>query len=265
MNYPLSATKLLDYQRCPQAYYFKYERGIKPNLFFKSQLLGKVLHAALAKIYGDWSYESPIPNISWIRFCWERVSGELTPELSAQGLEILEGYYYQFIKTLPVLRKPVAVEGKIKAQLNFCNLDFKVTGRYDRLDYLDEGLELIDYKTSRKVPTFEPDGIDLQLGLYYLALEQRYQKSLKQLSLIYIIPGELVTFQATPYHKQQAELIIGKLAIKLREDEDWEPVTGEHCKQCSYTRYCPAMSESPEPLPETAKNQRPLQLSLGLD
>jgi hypothetical protein len=44
----------------------------------------------------------------------------------------------RFIKTLPVLRKPVAVEGKIKAQLNLCNLEFKVTGRYDRLDYLYE-------------------------------------------------------------------------------------------------------------------------------
>ncbi|WP_413168058.1 PD-(D/E)XK nuclease family protein [Capilliphycus salinus ALCB114379] len=120
-------------------------------------------------------------------------------------------------------------------------------------------------KPEKKIPNFEPSEIDLQLGLYYLALEQRYQKSLVQLSLIYLQQGELIVFQATPRHKQQAELIIGGLAVKLRADEDWEPVPGNHCKQCSYTRYCPAMSEFPEPLPKTARQRPPLQLTLGLD
>lgn len=265
MVYPLSATKLLDYHRCPQAYYFKYERGLKANAFFKSPLLGKALHRALARIYGDWNYTEPIPRIDWIHLCWQRVNNELTPELSAQGLEILEAYYYQYIATLPALRKPVAVEGKIQARLNLCNLEFKITGRYDRLDWLDDGLELIDYKSSRKIPQFEPDEIDLQLGLYYLALEQRYKKSLQQMSLIYLQLGEPIVFEATPRHKRQAELTIGQLAVQLRTDQEWEPIPGHHCERCSYTGYCPAITDSPEPLPETAREQRPLQLTLGLD
>jgi putative RecB family exonuclease len=265
MLYPLSATKLLEYHRCPQAYYFKYERGLKANAFFKSPLLGKALHAALARIYGEWNYTEPLPNLDWIHFCWQRVNNELTPDLSAQGLEILEAYYYQYIAILPALRKPLAVEGKIQARLNLCNIEFKISGRYDRLDWLDDGLELIDYKTSRKIPQFEPDEIDLQLGLYYLALEQRYKKSLVQMSLLYIQLGEPITFEASPEHKQQAELTIGGLAAQLRTDSEWEPIPGHHCDRCSYTPYCPAMTASPEPLPKSAKDQRPLQLTLGLD
>lgn len=265
MVYPLSATKLLDYHRCPQAYYFKYERGLKANAFFKSPLLGKALHAALAKIYGDWNYTEPLPGLNWVHRCWEAVNGELTPELSAEGLEILEAYYHQYIATLPALKKPVAVEGKIQARLNLCNLEFKITGRYDRLDWLGDGLELIDYKTSRKIPQFEPDEVDLQLGLYYLALEQRYQKSLLQMSLIYLQFGEPITFEASPEHKHRAELTIGELAAQLRTDCHWEPTPGDHCDRCGYTAYCPAMTESPEPLPQTAKERHPLQLTLGLD
>lgn len=262
MAYHLSATKLQEYDRCPQAYYFKYERGLKTPVFFRTPVLGKALHAALAKIYWDWNYSEPKPPIEWIRTCWQRCHSELSPELREYGLEVLENYYYEFIATLSKLRRPVAVEGRISAQLQFCQVNFKITGRYDRLDWLEEGLELIDYKTNQTIKPFEPDEVDLQLGLYYLALEQRYPNSLRRLTLLYIILGEQVTFDVTPEHREHAIATIGELATQLRTDLDWEPCPGEHCRHCGYVQYCSAVTENPEPLPENTSHRPPLQLAL---
>ncbi|HLO49948.1 MAG TPA: PD-(D/E)XK nuclease family protein [Kamptonema sp.] len=264
MPYPLSATKLQDYHRCPKSYYFKYERGLKNKSFFVPPALGKALHAALAKIYWNWDYLDALPKPIWISQCWESASSNLSSELQALGSEILENYYRQFMAPLISLRKPLAVEGKIQAILNFCNIDFKITGRYDRLDWFEDGLELIDYKSTKTMPTFDADEIDLQIGLYYLVLEQKYHQSLKQMSLLYLQLGEAIVFEATPEHKQQVEATIGELAVQLRADIEWEPNPGAQCTRCTYTRYCPAVTDPPDPLPDAAKEQGHLQLSLEL-
>lgn len=263
MAYPLSATKLQAYRRCPQAYYLRYELGLKNAAFFGSAALGTALHQALAQIYQDWNYMEPLPELSWIHQCWDQHSSSLSPGQADEGKEILEGYYYQFIAGEIALKRPLAVEGKIQGQLQAENLEFRISGRYDRLDYLEDGLELIDYKSTKDVKLPDPAEIDLQIGLYYLALEQRYRQSLKRLSLLYLRAGEKVSFDASAEHKQLVQATISELALQQRTDREWEPTPGEHCARCTYTRYCPAQG-NPELLPNSTKNSRQMQLVLNL-
>jgi putative RecB family exonuclease len=264
MAYQLSASKLQTYHRCPQAYYFRYELGLKNATFFGSAALGTALHQALAQIYRDWSYTEPVPQLDWIRHCWQQHCGSLSPAQVEEGKEILENYYQNFIAGEVGMRRPLAVEGKIQGRLQVANLEFAIAGRYDRIDYLESGLELIDYKSSKEVKLPAPDEIDLQIGLYYLALEQRYKQSLQQLSLLYLRTGEKFTFDATPKHKQLVYATISELAFKLRTDELWEAMPGEHCSRCTYSRYCAAIQEYPEPLSENTKASRQMQLVLNL-
>lgn len=51
MAYSLSATKLKSYDRCPKAYYFRYECGLSGQGAFASAALGSALHGALAQFY----------------------------------------------------------------------------------------------------------------------------------------------------------------------------------------------------------------------
>jgi putative RecB family exonuclease len=264
MAYQLSASKLQTYHRCPQSYYFRYELGLKTAAFFGSAALGTALHQTLAQVYRDWSYTEPLPELVWVHHCWQQHSGSLSPAQVEDGREILENYYHHFIADELALRRPLAVEGKIQGRLQVANLEFAITGRYDRIDYLKDGLELIDYKSAKEVKLPAPDEIDLQIGLYYLALEQRYKQSLQQLSLLYLRSGEKFTFDATPKHKQLVESTIGELAFKLRTDDLWEANPGEHCERCTYSRYCAAIQDNPEPLPENAKTPRQMQLVLDL-
>lgn len=264
MSYLLSAAKLQSYYRCPRAYYFRYERRIEGASFFGSAILGTSLHQALAQIYQEWHYQDPIPRLDWIEYCWNRQIGDLTPNQVTEGRAILRRYYYSFIANQSAMRKPLAIEGRIQGSLQVENLEFVLSGRYDRLDYLDDGLELIDYKSAKEVESSEPDEVDLQIGLYYLALEQRYQKSLKRLSLLYLRTGEKICFEATPDHRRRVEEIIGEMALELRQDRRWSPFPGDQCDRCAYARYCPAMRVDPDPLPEDAKPEPGLQLALSL-
>jgi putative RecB family exonuclease len=264
MPYQLSATKLQTYQRCPQQYYLRYDQGLTQPAFFSSAVLGIALHKALATLYWDWDYQIPLPEVSWIRSCWERSSSDLTPAQTQEGLELLEQYYWQFIVPSGALRKPIAVEGRIQGTLLVENLEFAIAGRYDRLSYLDEGLELVDYKTGKDFKLPDSAATDLQLGLYSLAIQQRYQQALKQCSLIHLRSGEMVTFEVNPQQQQQVMQVIQDLALQLRFDEQWQAQEGEHCQKCGYRRYCPALQKEPEALPCVGRSQRESVLQLAL-
>jgi putative RecB family exonuclease len=261
MTYQISATKLQAYHRCPFAYYLRYERRVATNEYFGSTSLGIALHQALAQCHRDWNYREPVPGLRWVHHCWEQNSAGLTANQVIEGQEILENYYRTFIATETALAQPLGVEGRIQAPLQMESLEFLIVGRYDRLDFLADGLELIDYKSSREVRLPETEELDIQIGLYYLALEQTYHQSLKFLSLLFLRTGGKVQFEATEEHKLQVEQMIGNLAVRLRYDRGWEPTPGSYCDRCTFAQYCPAISTEPMPLPET-RSKSQLQLAL---
>ncbi|HEY9827562.1 MAG TPA: PD-(D/E)XK nuclease family protein [Stenomitos sp.] len=98
-----------------------------------------------------------------------------------------------------VIERLQGVEGRIAAKVQFENIEFALTGRYNRLDNIVGELELIDYKTTGN--TKIPDGIDVQLGLYYLALQQVYRRSPKHLTLIFLSSGEKHCSDVTLEHE----------------------------------------------------------------
>ena len=268
MAYSVSAAKLQTYDQCPRAYYFRYERKLPSASFFGSAALGTSLHQALARIYTDWHYQDPVPSKEWVESCWNRHIQErgkgLTEKQQSEGHQILNRYYQDYILSQDSIRRPLAVEGRVQGRLQVQNVEFTLSGRYDRLDYLDDGLELIDYKSSKEVKSFDPDDMDLQIGLYYLALEQRYPENLKRLSLIYLRTGEKFSFNATPFHRERVKSLIGEMAMQLRHDRHWPPFPGGQCNRCAFLKYCTAAHPDPEPLPENAKPEPQLQLAFNL-
>lgn len=264
MTYHLSASKLQTYQRCHRQYYFRYQRKIQSPAFFGSAPLGSALHATLARFYGDWHYLDAQPSFAWMEQCWRASREALTPEQQQEGWFILRDYYHSFVVTQRTVHRPIAVEGRIQASLPAQGVEFVITGRYDRLDALDDGLALIDYKSTKSMTLPDAQPLDVQLGLYALAIEQRYRRQLRWVSLIYLRYGEEMSFEVTDDHRDQVRDMITDLAVQLRQEEDWQPNPGSYCDRCTYARYCPAMKAKPEPLPPEAKPEPSLQLALQL-
>lgn len=261
MAYQLSATKLKTYARCPKAYYFRYECGLNGQVAFASAALGTALHAALAQFYQEWHYREPLPSTAWIRHCWETNAGGLTDQQLVEGWQLMQQHYEREIASIGVMQKPLATEGRIQGLLLVNGIEFKLTGRYDRLDFFADGLELIDYKSAKSPKLPSSEEVDLQMGFYYLALEQRYGRSLKRMSLLYLRTGERVSYEVSEKHKYQVNAVISELAQRLREEHEWQPSCGNQCNQCQYARYCPAVAQKPEVV---AQKPRKLQLCLSL-
>jgi putative RecB family exonuclease len=262
MTYSPSATKLVTYKQCPQAYNFRYERRLPSPSAFGSADLGNALHQALATAYRDWHYNEHKPEWNWFESCWNDCLGKLSEAQITDGRNILQRYYKDFVAPLAVMSKPLGIESKISAKVQFSNIEFSLNGRYDRLDNTDGNLELIDYKTTKSITV--PDSVDVQLGLYYLALQQVYQQNLKRLTLIFLRAGESQSFDVTEAHQEQVQQLISDLALRLRDDSEWEPIAGDHCKRCTYQKHCGAVCDRPEPLPEGVRSVRQVQLSLAV-
>ncbi|NJM74896.1 MAG: PD-(D/E)XK nuclease family protein [Acaryochloridaceae cyanobacterium RU_4_10] len=260
MTYKLSATKLVTYKQCPQQYNFRYELGISSRSAFGSPDLGNALHQALAIAYRDWHYNDHKPEWDWFESCWGVSVSKLSEAQIDDGRAILRSYFNDFVVPLNVMQRPLGIESKISAKVQFENIEFALNGRYDRLDNTNGSLELIDYKTTKN--TTVPDSVDVQLGLYYLALQQVYQQSLKRLTLIFLRSGESLSFEVTPAHQKQVRSLISDLAVKLRTDAEWKPKVGGHCDRCTYQKYCTAKTCEPEPVPKG--ELRGVQLSLSV-
>lgn len=267
MAYSLSATKLQTYARCPRSYFYRYEYGLKEGGMFGSAALGNALHRALNRIYRDWHYTEPLPPLTWLRDCWDAQQEGLSDKQVDEGWRILANYYNQHIADRG-FQRPIATEGRIDASLIANGIEFKLTGRYDRLDALSSrsgnGLLLTDYKSTKTPQQPKPGAVDLQLGLYAIAIEQRYGQSLRQMQLLYLRTGQVITFEVTPAHRQKVQTTVSQLALKLLQDEDWQPRCAEDCSRCTYAKYCSAVTDSPEPLPQLEGKRSALQLSLGI-
>ncbi|EDX82697.1 hypothetical protein S7335_999 [Synechococcus sp. PCC 7335] len=234
---------------------------MKARSAFASAALGTALHAALAQFYQDWHYQEPLPSDAWLQQCWENNNAGLTDKQLADSWQLMQQYYERELVPVGTMQRPLATEGRLQGTLQANDIEFKLVGRYDRIDFVDGGLELIDYKSAKSPQLPSANEIDLQLGLYYLALEQRYGQSLKQMTLLFLRTGDRVSYEATEVHKQQVQTVIGELARGLREEEGWQARCGQQCRSCGYARYCPAVQPEAEPV---VALPRKLQLCLSL-
>lgn len=266
MAYQISATKLQHYQRCPNQFSLKYLKRV-PGRPIRQPLLGKALHQALAQ-FNRWPGWKGMPGLRVMQDAWEEML-EKFPNLSSnqidEGWRMLEQYYQKFVQPLEQWQPPLAVEGKLDGRLVVGSVEFKIIGRYDLLDRLPGSsdiaqLHLIEYKSSRQQKTLTELEVDVQLGLYQIAIAQHYGASLAKVSHIYLRTGEVVPFQTRPQQLEIVQARIEELAYKLVSDEAFEPGPGEHCQECDYRQYCPAVSDRPVPVEE--ESELKLQLSL---
>ena len=264
-----SYSALQTYKQCPQKYKFQEIDRI-PAKKSKEAVFGTLIHNSLKFMFEKTPlfptvdevvefYRNNFPPAENSIFETEIVRNAYFGE----GLKMLKNFY---AKNAPWNFSVIDLESRFEIPL----VDEKrqethiLSGKIDRIDKLpDESYEIIDYKTSKRLPSQESVDNDLQLSIYSLGVQKKWphlKTEQIKVSLYFLKHGEKLTSSRTTdsIKKTQDDVIdtIGQIRNKLEKNEIFEPIPSPLCDYCSYRSICPAWRHLYRKIPNS-KSQIP--------
>lgn len=228
---------------CPLKYkYSQIDRIKTPKS--KEQVFGTLIHSTMKLVHTPGIISPTLEQaLDFYSKNWNaEVFLDEIEERSAfsQGVAMLQDYYKKNdISKINIvdLESYFQIEVKDEAESHI------VSGIIDRIDKTEDGYEIIDYKTSRKLPTQEKVDNDLQLSIYLASFLRRYPKEAEnldkvQVSLYYLKHGvKLSSKRSLEQVKQSEELMID--LINQIQKSKFEPIISGLCDWCGYQNICP--------------------------
>ncbi len=255
-----SYSALDTYKTCPRKYKYQEIDKIKTPKKLE-QVFGTIIHSSLKFMFE----RNPLyPTIDEIIDFYSKGWGETAVKITwvsesekerkekiyfEEGLKMLKNFYK---KNSPWNFNPVELESRFMVEIPDEESGQKHTlgGIMDRLDKEPSSnfYEIIDYKTSKRMPSEDSLADNLQLGLYALALKKRWP-SLKdeqiKLSLYFLKHNEKISIAASPENLDRVKrriLTTVKEIEKRLETGDFPPLPGPLCDYCGYRNICPMWS-----------------------
>lgn len=251
------------YLQCPQKYKFQEIDRIRAPKG-KEAIFGSLIHDALKFTFKrDPLFPTPDEVIGYFREHWpscEAFAAESKNDpLKRSWTEEEEKVYFEegvrmlkkfYEKNAPWNFMVVDLESRFEVAL----VDDKtgethiLAGIIDRIDKLPDGTyEIIDYKTSKRMPSQEALARDLQLSLYSLGLQKRWPHLAPEhikLSLYFLKHGEKLSTAATPETTERTKShilnTIAEIQEYTRSGKEFEPMPNALCDWCGFRPMCPA-------------------------
>jgi len=251
----ISYSGLDSFSTCPAKYKFQYIDRIKtPKL--KEAVFGTLIHECL-KMFHEPSLPIPLLEDKLLKYFTEKWNADIYEDKQEesfafyQGVDILKKYYLQNQnQKFNILNLETPFQVPI--------LDNQITGRIDRIDKLDDDtFEVIDYKTTKKMPAQSDVDNNFQLAIYYLGIINRWPVLEKEnrpvkLSLYYLRHGEKLSIIGNKQGIKETQQKILDLINQINKSK-FDPRINPLCDWCQYQRYCPlykhkfVSEESPAP------------------
>ncbi len=251
----LSFTQLAAFTSCPLQY--KFAHILKVPVFGRYQMsFGKTMHNSLQRFMerlvaaGQASQSSlfetaeptdtSVPSLDVLKEIYEASwidewypNDQVREEYRSKGLDSLKAFHADLMKEQPEV---ALIEKGFTLKIG----DVTVKGRIDRIDKIEDGYEIIDYKTGSP-KTLEKIGWQekRQLVLYALAAERCFDPPLKvtKLTYHYLEDNSLVSFEPTQkdVDKLQEEILDTVARMKA---SDFKATPGWNCKFCDFRDIC---------------------------
>lgn len=245
----LSYSALEEFRQCPLKFKFSQIDKIKAPKS-KEAVFGTIIHNVLKMLHEPSRLVFPTEEeiLQYFSQNWDsEVFADQQEEtiFFSQGVKMLKDYY---AKNYPAKFNIVDLETRFEAPILDGSDLHLITGKIDRIDKLEDGLfEIIDYKTTKKMPAQKYIDHNLQLSVYYLGITNRWPSLLNEnrpvkLSLYYLKHGEKLSTLGRPeYLDETKEKILGIVdqIKKSANQEKFEPKPGPLCDWCPYQPYCP--------------------------
>jgi putative RecB family exonuclease len=262
----LSFSRVDTYGRCPAQFRYAYVDGLptepSPHLSF-----GTSLHAALERFYKQKLPTPPSQEqlLAYLYECWdvsgfERLDREEQLRWYRHAQEVLRRYHD---REAPRYRLPADVEKWFEVPFGD---DAVVVGSIDRIDVDDDGdLEIVYYKTSRRIRDRGEVRRSLQLAIYATACEHLYGRLPAAVVLDFVVPGVQVRVPTGEIDLDGAYAEVLRVAEAVRA-EAYEPAPNRLCGWCDYRSLCPAWDgDGPDVLGPATEQLRRLQRSVRRD
>ena len=173
------------YRTCPLKYkYREIDRIPEPKS--KEAVFGTLIHAVLKYVHTPSLLPPTLDQaLDYFSKGWNSAVYEDEMEERAaftQGVEIIQRYYD---KNRIADYTIVDLESRFSIEIgNDERGKHTVSGIIDRIDKTADGYEIIDYKTTRKMPSQDKVDNDVQLSVYLKAFLERYPKEAENIDKI---------------------------------------------------------------------------------
>jgi putative RecB family exonuclease len=242
------------YQNCPLKYKFQQVDKIKTPKS-KEAVFGTVLHDTMKFVHTP-GILSPTLDQAMEHFAnhWNPAVFDSPDEERAafsQGVGIIQNY---FKKNNPADFNIVNLESRFQIEIGNIevnrnkqndteNKSHIISGIIDRIDRTEDGFEIIDYKTTKKMPTQERVENDIQLSVYLKAFLSLYPQEIANLenikvSLYFLKHNVKLSAQRSAEQLAETEKIFLE-TIDLIEEQKFEPNVSPLCDWCGYQNRCP--------------------------
>ena len=152
----------------------------------------------------------------------------------------------KYLEQVDPAAQPVGIERTVA----FVTEGLRVSGRIDRLDDRGGELVVVDYKTSRVVPTADDARTSLALGLYAAAVWKMFRRPALRVELHHVPSGEVASHLHTPEGiarkvaqargiARDAQRAEADLAALGEESTAFPPSIGPLCTWCDFRAHCP--------------------------
>ncbi|MBN2884562.1 UvrD-helicase domain-containing protein [Patescibacteria group bacterium] len=246
-----SFSQLAAYDNCPLQYKFAFILKIpapedKPSLIF-GRVMHNVFYDFLKPIISDsqaslFAKDKSDKNLltlkrleslldrHWVSDGYE--SSEQRDDYYNRAKLALKDYLAAFCPPTQTMPQILFLERKFNFKIGGETLK----GAIDRVDRVEGGVEVIDYKTGRPKDKLEWKD-KRQLILYQLFLEEVLQIKVLSLKYYYVEGGSVLAFSPKETEKEKLKLEINK-QIKAIKSRNFTPKPSQMCKFCDFNRIC---------------------------
>lgn len=261
----LSYSALNDFLNCPYKFKLAYIDRLKVPKS-TAAIFGTAIHNAL-KFLHEPSRLAPPTEEEFLRFFSQHWDPSIWPDQEkadlafSQGIEILKNYYAQ---NYPTNFNVVNLEMPFRFPIEYRQETHYITGRIDRIDKIEnDQFEIIDYKTSQRMPAQSEVEHNPQLSVYQLAITHvwPFLKSSSRpvkLSLFYVRHNLKLSTQKTTQDLQTTKEEIISIIEKIKNAQQlnkFEPTPNKLCAYCNFREFCPFFRQKEKPIEDNQVQQ----------
>ncbi len=216
----LSISKVQEYDKCPHSYKLTNIDKLKPSRIPIQLKEGIQKHRIFDKVF-DVVKENDI----------EKLKEEIK---KIPNYSQYESDCNNFVKYCEMIKEKSGIFQPKHREIKLFNEELNVSGIIDRVDFVDDSVLILDYKTGKEHPIEE---YYLQLGTYVYLFEKKFGTKVTHWGILFTKPG-IFTQEKVKRHwmdmaKQKIEMTRGLITLAM-ENDHFPKNPGPLCNWCTW-------------------------------